>query len=116
MSRLAEQAPLLFIGMVVKAETLECCDRFADVTFRVRKAWKGINLTTATVRTGGGCARPFPFAIGQEYLVAATGSDGREGTLMLDLAFTPIEVSAAQRHIEALDDWRRAKFDAERTK
>ena len=116
MPQLAEYAPILFVGMVVKAETLECCDRFADVTFRVKKVWKGSGLTTPTVRTGAGCARPFPFAIGQEYLVAATGAGGREGVLFLDLAFTPLGVSAAQQHIQALDDWRRAKFDAETAK
>jgi hypothetical protein len=35
---------------------------------------------------------------------------------VLDLAFTPIEVLAAQRHIQALDDWRRSKVDAETAK
>ena len=106
-SVLAERAPLLFLGVVVKAETLPNCDRFADVTFRVRRAWKGVDLTKVTVRTGGGCGEPFPFAIGREYLVAATGDGRRAGELFC--GFIPLESSAAAGHVEALDAWRQQR-------
>jgi len=116
MPQLAEQAPLLFVGMVVKAETVPCCDRFADVTFRVSKAWKGMGLTTLLVHTGGAAARPFPFAIGREYLVALSGAPDPKNRFELFCAFTPLEVSAATQHMLALDDWRRAKADLQKTR
>ena len=114
-SRLAEQAPLLFVGTVVRAETLETCDRIANVTFRVKKAWKGVGLERLTIQTGGACAHPFPFAIGREYLVAAETAAGTTATLGLYCGFSPVEASAAQGWIQALDDWRRAQADAARS-
>jgi hypothetical protein len=111
MSLLAERAPLLFIGMVVRAETLACCERFADVTFRVKKAWKGVGLTSVTLRTGAGCGRPFPFAIGREYLVAAVDSADQSHIYRLYIEFRPIDAKEAQNQIRDLDEWLRIKAD-----
>jgi len=103
MKRLLDQAPIVFLGMVVRAETVACCDRWADVTFRISKGYKAMVLQTVTLRTGGGCARPFPFAIGREYLVAATGADSRTPEFLLYCAFTPIEAESARAQIHELD-------------
>ena len=113
MPQLAEQAPLLFVGRVVKAETSPCCDRLAEVTLRVGKAWKGPGQTTLVVHTGAAADRPFPFGIAQEYLVAALGTPDRKGRFALFPAFTPVEVSSAKRQIQALDEWRLAKTATE---
>src|SRR2546425_192106 len=61
MSRWAERADMLFIGKVVKAEVVPCCDLYADITFRVTKTWKGHADTSVAVRVGWGCAELFPF-------------------------------------------------------
>jgi len=106
MPRLAEKAPLLFVGIVVKAETSPCCDSRADVTLRVLKAWKGVGLTTLTIRIDGHNSSWYWFAIGQQYLIASTGS-------AVLCQFNPLEVSHARQHIQALDDWRRVKYDSE---
>jgi hypothetical protein len=116
MPRLAEQATFLFIGRVVKAETSPCCDRLADVTLRASKVWKGLGLHTVIVRTGAAADTPFPFAIGQEYLVATLGSQDPNGRFGLHPGFRPVELSSATQLIQALDDWRRAKYDAEQPK
>jgi len=115
-SRLAEVSDQLFIGKVVHAELMPCCEGLADVTFRVRKRWKGPDVNLVTVRTGGSCATPFPFSIGREYLMAAVKPQGQETVPKEDCRFTPMEVGAAHKHIIALEEWQRAKADAEAKK
>ena len=102
MSRLLDQAPSLFLGMVVRAETVACCDRVADVTFRITKAYKAMVLDRVTIRTGAGCARPFPFAIGHEYLVAAAWL-GQPPRFVAYCGFNPIEAKSAGAQIQELD-------------
>jgi hypothetical protein len=116
MSRLADHTQFLFVGTIVKAELVPCCDRFADLTFRIRKVWKGPALTSATVRAGAGCARLYPFVIGREYLVAATDATGVGARLLPDISFSPLEASKATEQMVALDSWQRAKSDQGPTK
>src|SRR5678815_4051595 len=73
MSRLADDAPLLFLGTVDTVQPSKCGPCIALATFTVTKAWKGLGLTSVTVSTGEPCAQPFPFAVGKQYLVAAQG-------------------------------------------
>ena len=103
MKPLLDKAPIVFLGMVVRAETLACCDRWADVTFRISKGYKAMVLPAVTLRTGGGCARPFPFAIGREYLVAATWSVGPPMQYHLYCGFSPLEAESAPMQIRDLD-------------
>jgi len=103
MKPLLDHAPIVFLGMVVRAETVACCDGWADVTFRISKGYKAMVLQTVTLRTGGGCARPLPFAIGREYLVAATWSIGPPLQYQVYCGFSPIEAESAQMQIRDLD-------------
>ena len=111
--RLAEVSDLLFVGKVTRSEIDPCCDGWADGAFRVKKRWKGPSEKLVTVRTGGSCAEPFPFAIGREYLVSATAPSQYDGHRYVFYAFTPLEGSAAGRHIFALDEWERSKADTD---
>jgi hypothetical protein len=116
MPRLAERSALLFLGTVTKVEMLPGCEQAIDVTFRVQKSWKGLGLTSLTVRTSESYPfMPFPFVLDHQYLVAATSVGRSDGVLGLVQGFTPLEVASAAAHIQALDAWRRAKFD-ERSK
>jgi hypothetical protein len=116
MARLAEQASVLFVGRVVKAETSPCCDRIAEVTLRASKVWKGLGVVTVVVHTGDAADGPYPFAIGQEYLVATFGSQDVKGRYGLHPGFRPVELSNATRQVQALDAWRRAKSDSDASK
>src|SRR5262245_12964544 len=111
MPKLADRAQVLFVGTVVKAELVPCCDRFADLTFRIRKAWKGAGRTSVTVRMGAGCADLYPFVIGREYLVAASSTGATNDPLLPDGSFFPLEASKAGELMKALDAWRRAGSD-----
>jgi hypothetical protein len=116
MPRLAEQSTFLFVGKVVKAESDPCCDNFVEVTLRASKVWKGLGLKTVVVHTGAAADRPFPFAIGQEYLVATLGSQDAKGRHGLHPGFNPTELSKATKLIQALDEWRRKQYDASQSK
>jgi hypothetical protein len=116
MPRLAEQATFLFVGKVVKAESVPCCDYLVEVTLRASKVWKGLGLTTVVLHTGEAAKRPSPFTIGQEYLVATLGSQDAKGRHGLHPGFSPIETSKAAGLIQALDDWRRTKYDASQSR
>lgn len=109
--RLMESATVVFVGIVVKAETLPRCDRFADVTFRIKKSWPQIGRAALTVRTGSGCGRPFPFAIGQDYLLAVDATDRQEIPFKLHCGFGPKEESSARAYLVALAEWSRSKPD-----
>lgn len=110
--QLVQASSHLFYGMAVRAETLSCCDRFADVTFRVANRWKGPAVPEVTVRTGGGCAKPFPFAVGRNYLVSANGAGSKERPATLnDCFFSPLDEDHASRHISALATWQRGNQD-----
>jgi hypothetical protein len=102
MKQLLDQAPIVLLGMVVRAETLACCDRWADVTFRISKGYKAMVLQTVTLRTGGGCARPFPFVIGREYLIAAA-MEGKPPYFVAYCGFSPIDAESAREQIQELD-------------
>jgi len=112
MPRLAERAPLLFLGTVTMIEAVPGPGHVLDITLRVKKAWKGLSLTTLTVRTGDRPYLSFSFMRDQEYLVAAKSTGDAPGILGLYPGFTPIATPAANAHIQALDAWRRAKYDA----
>jgi hypothetical protein len=116
MPRLAEQSTFLFVGKVVKAESVPCCDYLVEVTLRASKVWKGLGLKTVVVHTGAAAGRPFPFAIGQEYLVATLGSQDAKGRYELHPGFNPTELSKATKLIQALDEWRRKQFDSSQSK
>jgi hypothetical protein len=116
MPRLAELAPLLFVGMVTKVDPVPGGPKLFDVTFRVSKAWKGQGLTTVTIRTGDTPFLAYRFAPDQEYLVGANSNADRHGVLGLYPGFTPVTKREAQAHTQALDAWRRAKYDADAAK
>ena len=108
--QLVEASSHLFYGIVVLARTSPCCTYLADVTFRVRLRWKGAEESEVTVRTGGGCSKPWPFAIGHWYLVSAEGPGTKEQPASLnDCIFRPLDEQSASRQISALESWRRSK-------
>ena len=118
MARLAEQSTFVFIGKLVKAESVPCCDSLVELTYRASKVWKGLGLsqTTLVIHTVLPADRPCMFAIGQEYLVATLGSQDTKGRYALHPGFWPRERSDATQLIQALDDWRRSKYDASQSK
>ena len=107
--QLVDRSTHLFYGIVVLARTNPCCEYSADVTFRVRSRWKGAGGPTITVRTGGGCAGPWPFAIGRWYVVSADGvGTEKEPGRLNDCFFGPLDEKAAPPFVSALDSWRRS--------
>ena len=108
MSQWAERADMLFVGRVVKAEIVPCCDLYADITFRLTKTWKGHADTAVAVRVGWGCAELFPFVLGREYLVLARRDGTPAELLATDPCFGVLEASAAAEQMQELDAWLQA--------
>jgi hypothetical protein len=94
-----EQSSELFFGSVVAAEVLTCCenDPRADVTFKVTRRWKGADTPRVVVRTRA-CTEIYPFALGRNYLVSATGTPP-----VLSICFPPLEGTAAEQVLGQLD-------------
>jgi hypothetical protein len=109
--RLVKYSEHLFYGVMVSAQTLPNRDCFADVTFRVKRHWKGATSGVLTVRTGDPCGAPFPFVIARDYLVSAKGKGTQEEPADLLCPFPPLDGAFALQHAFALDRWQEREDD-----
>jgi hypothetical protein len=98
----AKRSSELFFGTVVAEELLACCDSRADVTFKVIRRWKGAEIPRVVIRTEA-CAGLYPFALGRNYLVFASGTPP-----LLSRCFPPHEGTAADQAMAKLDSLREA--------
>jgi len=87
---LMDNSSELFFGTVVAEELVACCDRRADITFKVIRRWKGAEQPQVRVRTES-CTQIYPFVLGREYLVSASSRGG-----------DPVEVLRCHPPIEGL--------------
>jgi hypothetical protein len=99
-----ERIVTVLYGTVIKAEALGDGDCYADVTFRVKKMWKGTTAAQVTLRTGKPCARPWPFGAGRRYLVSAVTPHLAGWPPEIELCrFPPLEEDKATPIVYRLD-------------
>ena len=108
-----QKSVALVYGTVVQAVSVSEGDCIADVTVRVKKRWAGTEGPLFTVRTGASCARPFPFAIGHNYLIYAVPSLQSEWPPTIELCgFAPLDDKAAPPVIYKLEQLVKSRREA----
>ena len=99
----------LFVGKVIAAEMVSCCERQVLVTFRVLEAWKGASDQPIVVLAGAHCSRAFPFMVGEHYLLAATGLGTKvDPAIPYICEFPPLKGNDAILRVQALREWQRS--------
>jgi hypothetical protein len=89
---LMDSSSELFFGTVISEELAPCCDRRADVTFRVLRRWKGSDAAQIRIRTPA-CTQIYAFALQGQYLVSAIASAGEPP--VLNRCYAPLEGEGA---------------------